>query len=104
MENWFIIQIFFWPESSSPRIYWCWGMKITSLKNSFLAKTKMMNNLDLNPWAKSRSRAEVKWKGTFGSPAAWVPFLVWLGQEWLFDQKDAFSQESSLYIYNEMDR
>jgi hypothetical protein len=34
-------------------------------------------------------------KGHFGSPAACIPFLVWLGQEWIFDQKNAFSQESS---------
>jgi hypothetical protein len=64
-------------------------------ENGCLAKTKMMNCSDSNPWAKSRSWGEVKWKGTFGSPAACIPFLVWLGQEWLFDQKKAFSQESS---------
>jgi hypothetical protein len=73
-------------------------------ENGFLAKTMMMNSSDSNPWAKSRSWGEVKWKGTFGSLTAYVPFLVWLGQEWLFNQKDVFLQESSPQIYNEIDR
>jgi hypothetical protein len=58
-------------------------------ENGFLAKTKMMNSLDSNPRAKSRSWGEVKWKDTYGSLATCVPFLVWLEQEWLLDRKDA---------------
>jgi hypothetical protein len=38
VEKWFIIQNFFWVESSTPRTYWCWGMKITLLRKGFFSQ------------------------------------------------------------------
>jgi hypothetical protein len=122
-------------ESSSPRTYRCWGMKITTLRKWFSSQGQDDEQFRLEPtrstaWLSSDHEGKsslchlpllfrilFEWNntwlwhkrrlstppttimdlgnGTFGSPIAYVPFLVWLGQEWLFYQKDAFSQESS---------
>jgi hypothetical protein len=95
MENWFIIQNFFGLSWAVHEYIDVEAWRSLHWENGFLAKTKMMNSSDSNPWAKSRSRGEVKWNDTFGSPSFCVPFLVWLGQGWLFNQKDASLQESS---------
>jgi hypothetical protein len=49
MENWFIIQKFFWAESSSLRTYWCWGMKITSLRKCFFSRGQDDEQFRLKP-------------------------------------------------------
>jgi hypothetical protein len=49
MENRFIIQIFFHAELSSPRTYWCWGMKITSLRKWFSSQDQDDEQFRLEP-------------------------------------------------------
>jgi hypothetical protein len=125
MENWFIIQKMFHAELSSPWTYWCWGIKITSLRKWFSSKGKDDEQFKLkstrstlrlsldhdeksslchlpllfcilfewnNTWLWHKRRLSPPsiaimnlGKGTFRSPAACIPFLVWLGQESLFN-------------------
>jgi hypothetical protein len=39
----------FWAESSSPRKYWCWGMKITSLRKWFSSQFQDDEQFRLEP-------------------------------------------------------